>query len=562
MKQVRNSEQLQQWLLESGYLGHLWDHARFTFDPVEFDQELTGVRLQYPHLSEEHAEARAALRLLGKEHARRIAAAAGHNGGLTRKERILTAIVVALLAALLLLLGAVKARAEEKRSPAETQRARGKTEDQPGPAALLVKVEPDDGAETTAASRRSRDAGFRSALLEPQGQPGGLILQVANQGTVLATRPAGMLQFNCSTGMSCSFAGTVFTLTGSGGGSTPWSGITNPGGNLALTMGAFTSTFTFNAATGAGVHLFSLTDTTNNTGTGALFRATTASGSGALPIQFDANGNGLKMTTAGLLTKVGTGALDYSSLANFPSACGTNNWATQIAAAPGCSQPGFSNLSGSIALGQTPLTTRGDVLTVNSTPALARLTLGANNLYLKSNGSDLVYSTNGAAAPITCTNQVVTALAADAAGTCSTVTHSFVDVRYALAGGSSASVNPAALTTYCSPPSGFTWQTTVTDERCQLLVPYAGTVVSLYAHSTFTGGSAGTVTMTLLKNGATCNLTFTWTMNGNSPQSGNDTSHTCAVVAGDRVALQIATPNWGAAPTAAFLLWSVAVQTD
>ncbi len=41
--------------------------------------------------------------------------------------------------------------------------------------------------------------------------------------------------------------------------------------------------------------------------------------------------------------------------------------------APTCAQPAFSNLSGSIALGQSPLTTLGDILSVNSTPALARV---------------------------------------------------------------------------------------------------------------------------------------------------------------------------------------------
>lgn len=63
--------------------------------------------------------------------------------------------------------------------------------------------------------------------------------------------------------------------------------------------------------------------------------------------------------------------------ADFPagSNCGANNFANGIGAAlaPNCAQPSFSNLSGSIAVGQTPLTTLGDLLYVNSAPALARL---------------------------------------------------------------------------------------------------------------------------------------------------------------------------------------------
>jgi hypothetical protein len=50
--------------------------------------------------------------------------------------------------------------------------------------------------------------------------PGSLIIQLQNQGTVLATRPAGMVSFNCTTNMTCSFSGSTFTLTSSGGGGT------------------------------------------------------------------------------------------------------------------------------------------------------------------------------------------------------------------------------------------------------------------------------------------------------------------------------------------------------
>ncbi len=56
--------------------------------------------------------------------------------------------------------------------------------------------------------------------------------------------------------------------------------------------------------------------------------------------------------------------------------CIANQFVTGVNAnptAPTCAQPAFSNLSGSIALGQSPLTTLGDILSVNSTPALARV---------------------------------------------------------------------------------------------------------------------------------------------------------------------------------------------
>ncbi len=51
----------------------------------------------------------------------------------------------------------------------------------------------------------------------------------------------------------------------------------------------------------------------------------------------------------------------------------------------------FNQLAGSIALAQTPATTRGDLLTVNSTPALGRLAIGGANTVLHG-GTDLSYS--------------------------------------------------------------------------------------------------------------------------------------------------------------------------
>lgn len=77
----------------------------------------------------------------------------------------------------------------------------------------------------------------------------------------------------------------------SGGGATAWSAITNPTGNLALTMGADMSTFTYNAATGAGVNLFNLADTASNTGTGFLMNIATASASNAGGLQLSAVGS-------------------------------------------------------------------------------------------------------------------------------------------------------------------------------------------------------------------------------------------------------------------------------
>src|SRR5207245_2532507 len=53
--------------------------------------------------------------------------------------------------------------------------------------------------------------------------------------------------------------------------------------------------------------------------------------------------------------------------------------------------PTLSQISGNLLLAQLPLTTRGDLLTVNSTPALARLALGTNGQCLTSNGLDPIW---------------------------------------------------------------------------------------------------------------------------------------------------------------------------
>jgi hypothetical protein len=96
-------------------------------------------------------------------------------------------------------------------------------------------------------------------------------------------------------------AGTNVTVTGTwpnqtinssgAGGSSTWNGITNPTGNQALSMGSNTSTWTYGATTSTA-NLFTLQDTTNNTGTGYVATIGTASGSAANPLQVLCKGAG------------------------------------------------------------------------------------------------------------------------------------------------------------------------------------------------------------------------------------------------------------------------------
>jgi len=108
---------------------------------------------------------------------------------------------------------------------------------------------------------------------------------------------------------------TAWQTLGSGGGST-WNGITDPTGNLSLTMGANTSLFTYNAATGSS-DLFKLIDTTGDTGTGYLMNVTTASGSHANPLHLSAQGTAdLVFTSAG---RLGVGTASPQSLFHLGS---------------------------------------------------------------------------------------------------------------------------------------------------------------------------------------------------------------------------------------------------
>jgi hypothetical protein len=100
------------------------------------------------------------------------------------------------------------------------------------------------------------------------------------------------------------------------GGAPLWSGLGDPTGNLALTMAAWTSTFTYNATTGAS-NMFVLTDTASNTGTGYLLFPNTASSSAAKPFAATAGGtaNGIEVGTTGGLVAIGTGSITATAAA-------------------------------------------------------------------------------------------------------------------------------------------------------------------------------------------------------------------------------------------------------
>lgn len=107
--------------------------------------------------------------------------------------------------------------------------------------------------------------------------------------------------------------GSAWAPAALGTGSAIWSGIANPTANLSLSMGSYTTELLWGSASGT-TPVFEVADSTGDTGTGVLLRVTTASGSTEIPIQFDANGAGVQLTTAGVLTPVGAGQINATEL--------------------------------------------------------------------------------------------------------------------------------------------------------------------------------------------------------------------------------------------------------
>lgn len=127
-------------------------------------------------------------------------------------------------------------------------------------------------------------------------------------GALTATKPSGLAMPSCSGGSNALIwtTGVGFGCnTIAGGGSSLWSALLNPTGNLSLSMSAFTTLMTWGATTGSGVNLFTETDTTGNTGTGILHRFTTASSSSLIPWQADSNGCGWRVAADGTLQGIG-----------------------------------------------------------------------------------------------------------------------------------------------------------------------------------------------------------------------------------------------------------------
>lgn len=111
--------------------------------------------------------------------------------------------------------------------------------------------------------------------------------------------------------------GSAWTLAALGTGSATWSALASPTANLSLGLASYTTTLTWGSASGTAP-LFQLSDGGGDTGTGIMLRVTTASGSTEIPVQFDADGNGVQLTTTGVQSAALTASATVPALWSSP----------------------------------------------------------------------------------------------------------------------------------------------------------------------------------------------------------------------------------------------------
>jgi hypothetical protein len=195
------------------------------------------------------------------------------------------------------------------------------------------------------------------------------------------------LNLNNAFAGSNSFAGTTTvnnltvtgTCTGCGGGGGSWSSLTSPTANQSLTMGAFTTTQTWGASTGAN-NLVTLADTTNNTGTGFLLDLESAAGSSTNQIRIkSSNTTGVNIN----YTACSTNACGYFGVA------GPNRFPVGGAGGPGSTFVAADNdilFTTGGGNGRWGITSGGNLITANEVSLFNIGSPGANrpgNVYVQ-----------------------------------------------------------------------------------------------------------------------------------------------------------------------------------
>ncbi len=147
-------------------------------------------------------------------------------------------------------------------------------------------------------------------------------LRVSKAGTLTGTRrEVNFIEGSNVTITTADDAGNNrvnVTIAASASAGSRWDQISDPNTNLALTMAANTTAFTWGNATSTA-NLFSLSDSTSNSGSGYILSVNTAASSGAKPVRFTVGGtsNGVAMDSGGNFAALGSGTLTANALNNL-----------------------------------------------------------------------------------------------------------------------------------------------------------------------------------------------------------------------------------------------------
>lgn len=172
----------------------------------------------------------------------------------------------------------------------------------------------------------------------PQGGTGQTSL--TDHGVVIGEGTSGVNVTTAGTAAQCltsngASADPTFQNCG-GAASTALSGITPATGPSIIGSGDYNIRFNWNLSTGAGTGFY-IGESGASTATGAsLFRSSTLTSSTLFPVQFDNAGNGLRMSTTGVLGPLGSGGILWGGLLNFPTTCTNQFVRTPSASSFGC----------------------------------------------------------------------------------------------------------------------------------------------------------------------------------------------------------------------------------
>lgn len=326
-------------------------------------------------------------------------------------------------------------------------------------------------------------SGWSVRASPPPPQFGGIVLQLKQAGTTLATRGGGLVIFNCSTGMTCTWsdATSTFTLTSTGGGG---GGCTPPGTTDALlyddgaggcsdlgSLGTTTTVLHGNAAStpAFGAVVSADLNITTSTCTNQFLTAISATVVGTCTTDVLASAQHVNQgTTTTLLHGNGAGnpsfgavnlAADVSgqlpiSAVGSAGLSGTSPVAISAAGAISCSTCNTSGATVSSIATTAPIT--GGTITTTGTIACATCVTSVASLTLNSivigGGGQATSTTTALPNGTTATTQVQN----DNSTKVATTAYTDLAVANAIAG-----VNPAvavsAGTTAASDTSGFTY---------------------------------------------------------------------------------------------------------